>query len=97
LRAGREAQHAKIKAPARNVSKMRPKFVYANVEQSRPGSFCPPLFVTANQAYAKRFYAALFGWETQDFRTGPNDGFLKSDSFQAPRVAFRRCARAQLA
>jgi predicted enzyme related to lactoylglutathione lyase len=56
---------------------MQPKIVYASVGQSRRGSFCPPLLGTTNQAYAKHFYAALFGWETQDFRTGPNDdGFL---------------------
>jgi predicted enzyme related to lactoylglutathione lyase len=53
---------------------MLPKIVHADVEeQSGPGLFCRPQLGAFNHDYAKRFYAALFGWETQDFPTGLND------------------------
>lgn len=52
---------------------MPPKIVHAGVERSRPGLFCLPQLGTINQADANRFYAALFGWEAQEFRTRPND------------------------
>src|SRR5580704_13852219 len=55
---------------------MLPRMVRASVEESLPGLFCRPLLCTTDQAYAKQFYGALFGWEPQAFPTGLSDGEL---------------------
>jgi predicted enzyme related to lactoylglutathione lyase len=45
----------------------------AIVEQHEPGSFCWIELATTDQAAAKTFYSALFGWEASDFPMGPGD------------------------
>ena len=43
------------------------------VDRHSPGSFCWLELHTTDQNAAKNFYAALFGWTSQDMPMGPND------------------------
>jgi len=43
-----------------------------NIDQYKPGSFCWVELATTDQAAAKKFYSALFGWEPDDMPMGPN-------------------------
>ncbi|HKV99871.1 MAG TPA: VOC family protein [Vicinamibacterales bacterium] len=44
-----------------------------HVHHHAPGSFCWFELSTTNQAQAKAFYGALFGWQPDDQPVGPND------------------------
>lgn len=43
------------------------------IEKHAPGSFCWMELATSDQAAAKDFYTALFGWQATDAPIGPND------------------------
>ncbi len=45
----------------------------SHIEAHAPGAFCWFELATTNQAAAKEFYPALFGWEMTDTLVGPND------------------------
>lgn len=42
------------------------------INQAKPGSFCWFELATSDQAAAKKFYGALFGWTAQDNPMGPD-------------------------
>jgi hypothetical protein len=44
-----------------------------HVHHHAPGSFCWFELSTTNQAQAKAFYGAIFGWQPSDQPVGPND------------------------
>ncbi len=44
-----------------------------NIDKHSAGSFCWIELHTSDQAAAKTFYTALFGWEPNDMPMGPND------------------------
>lgn len=48
-----------------------------NIERQTPGSFCWIELHTSDQNAAKKFYAALFGWEPDDNPMGPNDFYTE--------------------
>jgi uncharacterized protein len=44
-----------------------------NIDKHPPGAFCWVELGTTNQAAAKSFYSALFGWNANDMPMGPGD------------------------
>jgi hypothetical protein len=45
------------------------------VKEHAPGKFCWVELSTSNQESAKNFYSALFGWNSTDFTTGPEQSY----------------------
>ena len=45
----------------------------ATITQHAPGTFCWPELATTDQEGAKKFYSALFDWETVDSPMGPGE------------------------
>jgi predicted enzyme related to lactoylglutathione lyase len=43
------------------------------IEKHAPGNFCWIELATSDQAGAKNFYSAIFGWSPADFPMGPNE------------------------
>src|SRR2546428_4160357 len=46
-----------------------------NVESHAPGNFCWVELGTTDQAAAKKFYQSLFGWDSTDQPTGPDETY----------------------
>jgi predicted enzyme related to lactoylglutathione lyase len=46
-----------------------------NVESHAPGNFCWVELGTIDQAAAKKFYQSLFGWDSTDQPTGPDETY----------------------
>jgi len=46
-----------------------------NIDRHAPGSFCWIELATTDQAAAKAFYSALFGWSINDFPMGPGQSY----------------------
>ena len=44
-----------------------------SITKHKPGAFCWFELATTNQADAKRFYQALFGWTSEDSPMGPDE------------------------
>src|SRR6185295_5101753 len=63
--------------PSRHRMKWRSKRRRAmpNVESHAPGNFCWVELGTTDQAAAKKFYQTLFGWDSTDQPTGPDETY----------------------